>query len=178
MNLYMYIPFSWQFEFHSRYSVYSCIWSPCIAVLCFVSFLKIDAVEDILKDVNKISTVTFTFEIFALLRCYAAQIGSYLPTFRNNKSAVSSRVKQSNKNAWPLKMGEVGSSETSVTNYQSIQRTIPEERKSYLHRRRCLKLRNFFVSQLWIKFNIGDVQRTCWVLVTLLQIALWRSYHF
>ena len=30
--------------------------------------------------------------------------------------------------AWPLKMGLIGSSETSVTNYQSALRKIPEER--------------------------------------------------
>jgi hypothetical protein len=38
-------------------------------------------------------------EIFALLRRYSTQIGSLLPTFRNNLSVLLSRVKQSKKNA-------------------------------------------------------------------------------
>ena len=38
-------------------------------------------------------------QILALLRCYAAEIGSLLSTFRNNLSVPSSRVKQSKKNA-------------------------------------------------------------------------------
>ena len=37
-------------------------------------------------------------EMFALLRCYAAQIGSKLPTFRNNLPVPSSSVKQYKKN--------------------------------------------------------------------------------
>jgi len=38
-------------------------------------------------------------EIFALPLCYAAQIGSELPTFRDNLSVSFSRQKQSKKNA-------------------------------------------------------------------------------
>jgi hypothetical protein len=36
-----------------------------------------------------------SWKIFALLVCYAAYIGSYLPTFRDNLSAPTSRVKRS-----------------------------------------------------------------------------------
>jgi hypothetical protein len=59
-------------------------------------------------------------EIFALLECYAAYIGSYLPTFRNNLSVLSSRVKN---------MGQVAFLETSANNYQSTPLNIPEERR-------------------------------------------------
>ena len=45
----------------------------------------------------------------ALLRFYAAQIGSLLPTFRDNLSVPSSRVKQT---VWPLNMKETWFSET------------------------------------------------------------------
>jgi hypothetical protein len=34
-------------------------------------------------------------EIFALLGCYAGQIGSYLPKLRDNLSVIASGVKQS-----------------------------------------------------------------------------------
>jgi len=44
-------------------------------------------------------------EIFALLGCYAAYIGSWLQTFRDNLSVPSSS----------LKMGPIGRTETSVT---------------------------------------------------------------
>jgi hypothetical protein len=49
--------------------------------------------------------------IFALLGCYAACISTYLPTFRDNVLAPSSRYKQS----LPLNMKPIGCSETSVT---------------------------------------------------------------
>ena len=50
-------------------------------------------------------------EIFALLGCYAACISTYLPTFRDNVLAPSSRYKQS----LPSNMKPIGCSETSVT---------------------------------------------------------------
>jgi hypothetical protein len=52
-------------------------------------------------------------EIFALLRCYATKIGSYLPTFKDNLSVPFSR---------------------SVTIYQSAPPIITEERISHLRR--------------------------------------------
>jgi hypothetical protein len=60
-------------------------------------------------------------ESFTLLGCYAAKIGIYLPTFWDNLSVPSSRVKQSRK------MGQLGCSETLVNKYQSTLRNIPEE---------------------------------------------------
>jgi hypothetical protein len=84
---------------------------------------------------------------FDLLRCHAALIFSYLPTFRDNLSVPYSRVKQSTKNilynlvpkcsrlftwsAWHLKMGMIGCPETSVNNYQPIPRNKPEERRAH-----------------------------------------------
>ena len=43
--------------------------------------------------------------------------------------------------AWPLKMGPMCFLETSVTNYQSTLRNIPEERRSHFHRGGSLKSR-------------------------------------
>jgi hypothetical protein len=48
-----------------------------------------------------------------------------LPTFRKNLFVPSSTVKQG-----PLKMGPIDCPETSVTNYRSTLRNIPEERRS------------------------------------------------
>jgi hypothetical protein len=50
---------------------------------------------------------------------------SSVPTFRDNVSVPSSRVK---------KTGSTDCPETSVQNYHSTLRNIPEERRSYLHR--------------------------------------------
>jgi len=49
-------------------------------------------------------------KVFAILDCYAALIGRYLPTFWDNLSVPSSRVKQS--------VGLRGCPEISVTNYE------------------------------------------------------------
>ena len=38
--------------------------------------------------------------------------------------------------SWPLKMGPIGCSETSVTNHQSTLRTIPKERRHYVPSRK------------------------------------------
>jgi hypothetical protein len=43
--------------------------------------------------------------------------------------------------SWPLKMGPTGCPETSVQNYYSILRNIPEERRPYLHHGESLKSR-------------------------------------
>jgi hypothetical protein len=48
----------------------------------------------------------------ALLRFYAARSGHFLPTFQDNPSVPSSRVKK------PLKMGLISCPETSVRNYR------------------------------------------------------------
>jgi len=57
-----------------------------------------------------------------------------LPTFREKLSVPSSRVKLS-------KMGPIGCPETSVTNYQSTPRNIPENRRAHLHLRGSLQSR-------------------------------------
>jgi hypothetical protein len=66
-------------------------------------------------------------EICDLLGYYAASTSNSVPTFRDNISIPSSRVKTSNWNSWPLKMGPIGCPETSVQNYHSTLCNIPEE---------------------------------------------------
>jgi hypothetical protein len=58
-------------------------------------------------------------EISALLRCDAALSGSSVPTFRDNLSVPSSRVKKSK----------------PVQNYHSTLRNIPEERITHVQPR-------------------------------------------
>jgi hypothetical protein len=84
---------------------------------------------------NKIYEINTTSEVFALLGCYAAQIGIYLPTFRDELSVPSSSVQQF------LKMGPLCCPETSVNNYQSAQRKMPGKRRSHSHRSVSLKSR-------------------------------------
>ena len=43
--------------------------------------------------------------------------------------------------AWPLKMGPIDRPETSVINYLSTLRNVPEERRSHSHRGRSLQSR-------------------------------------
>ena len=57
-------------------------------------------------------------EIFALLGCCVLYIGGLLPTFRNEVSVPSSRVKTR----------PIGYPETSVRSHQSTLRKIPEQR--------------------------------------------------
>ena len=66
----------------------------------------------------------------ALLGCYAASSGNFLPTFRDNLTVPSS---------WPLKMGSIVCAETSVRNYHYSLRKNPEERSSHLLRGGSLK---------------------------------------
>ena len=57
--------------------------------------------------------------------------------------------------ACPLKMGPIGCPETSVNNYGSTLRNIPEERRSHLHRGSSVK-------SLTVSFSISTVlQRIC-----------------
>ena len=57
------------------------------------------------------------FEICALLGYYAALSGSSVPTFLDN-----------------LSVGPIGCPESSVQNYHSTLRNIPEDHRSHLHR--------------------------------------------
>jgi len=53
-----------------------------------------------------------------------------LPTIRNNLSVPSSRVKQSEKYTWSLKMGPIGCPDTSVTTYYTLRNVTEEYRLS------------------------------------------------
>ena len=70
-----------------------------------------------------------------LLGCCAAQIGSYIPTFRGNLSVPFSRFRA----ACPIKMEPIGCTEMCVNNYKSALRNIPEDRRSHSHRDGSLK---------------------------------------
>jgi hypothetical protein len=78
---------------------------------------------------------TCTFEICALLGCYAASHHNLLPTFRENVSVSSSKVKTSG----PLKTGPIRCPETSVKNYHATLRNTPEVRRYRQHRDGSLK---------------------------------------
>jgi hypothetical protein len=64
-----------------------------------------------------------------------------LPTFRDNVSVPSSRLKKSKNSwtSWPLKMGPIRCPETSGKDYPSAQRYNPEECRSHQHRGGSLK---------------------------------------
>ena len=70
-------------------------------------------------------------EICALLGYYAALSGSSVPTFQENLSVPSSRVKKFFLGLPDRKMGPIGSPGTSIQNHRSTLRNIPEER-SYI----------------------------------------------
>jgi hypothetical protein len=64
---------------------------------------------------------------------YASLCGRCVPTFQDNLSVPSSRVKKSillSFTSSPLKMGPIGCPETSVHTYHSRLRNIPEDRRS------------------------------------------------
>jgi hypothetical protein len=67
-------------------------------------------------------------EICDLLGYYAALSSSSVPTFRDNRSVPSSRVKKS-KFSWPLKMGLIRCPETSVVDNHSTLRNIEEKHR-------------------------------------------------
>jgi len=65
-------------------------------------------------------------EICALLGFYATK-SSLLPTFRDIPIFKSQAVEeQSALTSWPLNMGQIDCSETSVRNYHYMLRKIPE----------------------------------------------------
>ena len=83
-------------------------------------------------------------DICPLLRFYTAYKGSFLPTFRDNLSVPSSKVKKSKKNwiSLPSKMGPIGYPETSIINYHYTLCKIPKEGRCHLHRDESLLSRN------------------------------------
>jgi hypothetical protein len=88
------------------------------------------------------------------------EIGSSLPSFRDNLSVLSSRVMQPNRHfswtAWPLTIGPIGCLETTATNYQSTLRNNPEEYRSHLRRGENLKLLVFNVTYRVILHSIAN----------------------
>jgi hypothetical protein len=66
---------------------------------------------------------------------YYASTGNPLPTFRNNISVPSSRVKKffSYWASWPLKMGRIYCREKSVKDYRYTQHNISEDRICYVY---------------------------------------------
>jgi hypothetical protein len=81
--------------------------------------------------------VLWWYKVFPLLSCYTGQ-GNSKRTFRGYLSVQSSRIKQFSWTAWPLKMGQTGSSETSVSNRLTL-RNNPEDG-------RCQKISFNFVA--------------------------------
>jgi hypothetical protein len=75
-------------------------------------------------------------DIFPFVACDPAYIYSYLPTFRDNLSVPTSRVKQYKNTSWTVlpKIGPIVYPETSVNNYESTPINIPEERISHIRR--------------------------------------------
>ena len=80
------------------------------------------------------------FEICVLLGYYQASCGDCLPTFRDNISIPSLRVKSPSR-----KMGPIRCPETSVKNYHTTARNTPEERRFLQHRGGSLKSVSNFV---------------------------------
>jgi hypothetical protein len=68
---------------------------------------------------------TLTLENCSLLDYYTASSFNFLPTFRDNLSISSSRVRGQELD--PLKMGPIGCPETSVRNYHYSLCKKPEE---------------------------------------------------
>ena len=81
-------------------------------------------------------------DIFALLGCYATLFSSY---WRFRTTCRSHFHESSGPTAGPLEIGLRSCPDTSVTNYQSTMRNIPEERISHLHRGWSLKSRQIIV---------------------------------
>ena len=81
------------------------------------------------------------------MRNCAAYSSNFLPTFQDNLSVPSSRVK---------KTGAVGCPETSVTNYHYVPRNFPDERRSHhvsLCMFRCVLTGIYCLSTRNVKFN-------------------------
>ena len=78
--------------------------------------------------------------------CYhAANSDNLSPTFRDNLSVPSSRVKKL-LSSWPLKVESTGCPETSATDYHYTLRDNPEERSSHLLGGESQKSRNDFLT--------------------------------
>jgi hypothetical protein len=80
------------------------------------------AISDVYRDADVIC---------ALLECYAASCGNPLPTFRDNVPVPYSRVKKSTSFGLLdfLNIVPICCTETSIKDYQTTLRNIPEERR-------------------------------------------------
>ena len=126
--------------------------SSCLALYACLGFLSMPAFLVLLPtglgaEMQESQTVTelfffkfriplIDFEAFTLLGCYAASIGSQLPTLRDNLSVPSSSVEQSRRvlhYSWttrPLKMGPTRCLKPSIINYKSMLCNIREVKKN------------------------------------------------
>jgi len=94
--------------------------------------------------------------MYALVGFCAANHGSFLPIIRYNLSVPSSMVKQSKRNELTLFNpldGTDGCPDTSVGNYQSTLREIPQERTAYLHRGGSLK--SYMTLGTTVQYTVG-----------------------
>jgi hypothetical protein len=113
---------SWEFPLDVSCAVYT--------LLGFKSQIRVTCILGVISDFRH--DVDY---ICALLGCYAALSRNSVPTFQDNVSVPSSRVKKFKKNiwaSWPSEMGQIGCPETSVHNYHSTLRDIPEEHKCFM----------------------------------------------
>jgi hypothetical protein len=97
---------------------------------------------------NLMNSTDWHSKICALLRYYAASSGNPPPTFRDNVAVPSSRAKKSfsSRTSWPFKMGPICCPETSVEDYHSTPRNIPEQRRPHQYRGGRLKALKFRTS--------------------------------
>jgi hypothetical protein len=94
-------------------------------------------------------TITYCTGELRFLRCYAAIGGNSLPTFRDNVSAPSSRVK----------MGSIGCPETSVRIYHYSPSSSPKERSSHLRTSRRKPVVTCTVAG-WCRLNTAPQLKT------------------
>ena len=101
--------------------------SNAVIILIWLDLTNIDIYLQAVNENAKVKMTTFWYskytqlEICEFMGYYAASSGNPLPTFRNNVSVPSSRVKKSKKErtSWPFKMEPICCTETSVNNYHS-----------------------------------------------------------
>ena len=77
---------------------------------------------------------------------YQAHISSSA-TYSQTSSSSSNIFKRRSWTAWPLKMGQIGCSKTSVTNYKFMLCNIPEEQRSqstFLNKMRSVQVKHCF----------------------------------
>jgi hypothetical protein len=136
-----------------KFYVKRCLYIYIYIVFCACIF-KAEADDSALKKPRHVALSENTcnwdcvclFEICALLGYYAASYGNCLPTFRDNVSVPSSRVKS------PNRIREDGTDtffRNVVNNYHITLRNIPEERRYHQHRGGSLKSRSVYLSILY-----------------------------